>query len=155
MSSVEGQPTHHLPIYRARILFSSGYIIGMVYMCVGTASVQSRATAATLWCPRRSARNIKPTHHSTCRNCRAAVSLDRRACLGVLLVAHWVFSAPAHAGFLEDFVKASQSDDISALDATVRLLDGVAILKQIQVLNPIDVEWLRLQHGAHLPAVNQ
>lgn len=83
------------------------------------------------------------------------MSLGRRACLGVSLVAHWVFSAPAHAGFLEDLVKASQSDDISALDATVRLLDGVAILKQIQVLNPIDVEWLRLQHGAHLPAVNQ
>lgn len=65
------------------------------------------------------------------------MSVDRRACLGVSLVAQWVFqSAPAQAGFLEDFVKASQSDDISALDATVRLLDGVAILKQIQVLIP-------------------
>lgn len=42
-------------------------------------------------------------------------------------------------------MKASQTDDISALEATVRMLDGVSILKQIQAYFPVvNLKELRL-----------
>jgi hypothetical protein len=88
----------------------------------------------TLRCTfRNTAASTGALHRSIHRNCRAQGAASRRYCIGAILAAHWVFTSPAEAGFLESFVKASQTDDISTLDATVRLLDGVSILKQIQV----------------------
>jgi hypothetical protein len=109
-------------------------ILGMISLPVEKGYFALDRGHGTLRCTfRNTAASTGALHRSIYRNCRAQGSASRRYCIGAFLAAHLVFTSPAEAGFLESFVKASQTDDISTLDATVRLLDGVSILKQIQV----------------------
>jgi hypothetical protein len=68
--------------------------------------------------------------------CFAGAPASRRAlALGMTTFTFWptVWVSPSTAGVLDNFVRASQSEDISATQATVRLLDAYSTLRQIQV----------------------
>lgn len=136
----------------------------MIPVCADNSFVAVTGKAATLWAswrntptPGRRFSNISSHRSSRC-DCTSRTYVmqaypSRRACIGALCVAELMLdSGSAHAGFLENLVKASQTDDITPLEATVRLLDGVSILKSIQTLadSKADSE-LRFKSRAVLP----